>query len=137
MATTFGSAAFFRDTDYKLEHSRNILKEIWDGPSESTIFPPSVWSFLTSPGPDQQTPREILIQKWRSKAGISKNGSEEEETRASLVFGEGGVYELSDLRARGAMLDLLASTIELMNQDIEILMREILQRQNNESPDPV
>ncbi|HEY6260161.1 MAG TPA: hypothetical protein VIW47_01110, partial [Nitrospiraceae bacterium] len=53
-------------------------------------------------------------------------GSETEQRRIALFFGEGGSYEIEDLRARAAMLDLLESDINLMSQDLERLMEEIL-----------
>jgi hypothetical protein len=136
LTTTGGVSAFLLDTQYELKHSRNILKEIWEGPEKSKMFPPSVWHFLTFPRRDQGTPRENLVDKWKKKVGISEKGSQEEEERASLLFSKGGTYELSDLRARATMLDLLASTIELMHQDIEELIRGIWDRVNNAEPAP-
>ncbi len=134
IGTTLGATALMDHTDYTLEHSRNILKEVWEGPETSKVFPPSVWRFLTSPHRDERTPREHLLAQWKNKVGISKEGTGDEAERASLLFSKGGTYELSDVRARATMLSMLASTIDLIQQDIEELMREILKRSNNEPP---
>lgn len=130
IASVFAGYTLLEHTDYTLDHPRNILKEVWDGPKESKIFPPSVWQFLTSPRRDQRTPRDILIDKWKSRVGINIEGTEEEKELTALLLSKGGTYGLSDLRTRASMLNMLASTIDLIEHDIEELMREILSRKN-------
>jgi hypothetical protein len=129
VATWFGMAAFFDDTRYEFQHARNLLQEVWRGPKEPALIPMSVWRHLTRPlsdDPAQRSLRESLIIRWRQDGRFGEAGSETEQRRIALFFGEGGSYEIEDLRARAAMLDLLESDINLMSQDLERLMEEIL-----------
>ena len=129
VATGFGLAAFFDDTRYEFRHPRNILKEVWEGPEEPTLIPKSVWRHLNRPlidDPDRRSLRETLIVRWRRDGRFGEVGSHTEQRRILLFFGEGGSYEIEDLRARAAMLDLLEADVNLMSQDLEQLMQEVL-----------
>jgi hypothetical protein len=129
VATWFGMSAFFDDTRYEFQHARNLLQEVWIGPKEPALIPLSVWQHLTRPlsdDPAQRSLRESLIMRWRQDGRFGEVGSELEQRRTALFFGEGGTYEIEDLRARAAMLDLLESDINLMSQDLERLMEELL-----------
>ena len=129
VATWFGMSAFFDDTRYEFRHARNLLQEVWMAPEEPALIPPSVWRHLTRPLPDdpaQRSLRESIILRWRQDGRFGEAGSELEQRRTALFFGEGGSYEIEDLRARAAMLDLLESDINLLSQDLERLMEEIL-----------
>jgi hypothetical protein len=53
-------------------------------------------------------------------------GSDEERLRVALLFADGGLYRSSDLVVRGQMLDMLRATVALMNQDLELLIRELM-----------
>ena len=129
VATWFGMSAFFDDTHYEFRHPRNLLQEVWMAPEEPALIPPSVWRHLIRPLPDdpaQRSLRESLIMRWRQDGRFGEAGSELEQRRTALFFGDGGSYEIEDLRARAAMLDLLESDINLMSQDLERLLEEIL-----------
>ena len=67
-----------------------------------------------------------MIKSRQPEGGLGEAGSDIEKKRAALLFGDGGVYELQDLRARAAMLKLLGSMVELMHQDLEMLIRQVL-----------
>jgi len=129
VATWFGLSAFFDDTHYEFQHARNLLREVWMGPEQPTLIPTSVWRHLTRPlsdDPARRSLRESLIIRWRQDGRFGEAGSETEQRRIALFFGEGGSYEIDDLRARAAMLDLLEADVNLMSQDLERLMEEIL-----------
>lgn len=129
VATGFGLAAFFDDTQYVFRHPRNILMEVWDGPDTPMLIPQSVWRHLNRPlgdDPAGRSLRESLIARWREDGRFGEVGSETERRRLLLFFGEGGVYAIEDLRARAAMLDLLEADVNLMSQDLESLMQEVL-----------
>lgn len=131
LETAFGTGALFVGTKQEFRHERNLLREVWEGPSEPSLFPSSVWRFLNRPLPDdprQQSLRETLIARWYQHGRFGKPGSETERRRIALFFGDGGRYEIEDLRARAAMLDLLEADISLMSQDLERLMQEVLGR---------
>jgi hypothetical protein len=76
--------------------------------------------------PQHYSLRESLILRWRQDGRLGEAGSERERRRVALFFGDGGSYDIEDLRARAAMLDLLESDINLMSQDLERLLEEIL-----------
>ena len=126
---TFGLMAGRGTATGELHHARNLLKDIWTG--ENTAFPAPVWHFLNTPlmdDPAQQTLREHLIVRWREEGRLGKAGSEMERRRIQLFFGDGGIYDIEELRARAAMLDLLETDISLMHQGLNRLIRELLVR---------
>ncbi|MGC4096515.1 MAG: hypothetical protein QM706_05310 [Nitrospira sp.] len=129
VATWFGLSAFFDDTRYEFRHARNLLQEVWTGPIDSALMPSTVWRHLTHPlndDPVHYSLRESLVLRWRQDGRLGEAGSEREQRRIALFFGDGGSYDIEDLRARAAMLDLLESDINLMSQDLEQLLEEIL-----------
>lgn len=102
MATWFGLSAFFDDTRYDFRHARNLLQEVWVGPKESTLIPATVWRHLTralSEDPEHYSLRESLILRWRQDRRWGKVGSEREQRRVTCFFGDGGSYDIEDLRA--------------------------------------
>jgi len=129
--SSFGSLALLDKTQTDFRHERNLLGEVWDGPSEPRLMPRSVWTFLNRPlrdDPARRSLRETLIARWRQDGRLGEEGSETERQRTLLFFGQGGTYDIENLRARGAMLDLLEADINLMSHDLEMLMRELLAR---------
>ena len=109
----------------------NILSEIWEGPPESTLFPPPVWRYLTRPPSDDTsglTVRQTLLAQWGAGERFGELGSQAEHDRIALLFGPGGAYTIDDLNARDALLDLLQATITKMNQELQILLHELTER---------
>jgi hypothetical protein len=70
--------------------------------------------------------RDELIDGWRQEGRLGAEGSPEERHRIELLFADHGQYRSSDLVVRGQMLDMLRATITLMNQDLEVLIRELM-----------
>lgn len=135
VATTFGFAAAFTGGEHDFRHARNILKEVWEGPAQSTLIPVSVWRFLNRPlGDDSEhrSFRETLISQWQEDGRLGKRGSDTEQRRLALFFGEGGIYEIEDLRSRASMLDLLEADVNLMSEHLQLLMREVLNFETEE-----
>jgi hypothetical protein len=129
LAAGLGSLPLFAESHQEYTHPRNLLREIWEGPRTSALFPKSVWRYLTRQQKaklEGNTYRAELIESWRQEGRLGESGSAIEQKRVPLLFGDGGVYELQDLRARSAMLRLLGSTVEMMHQDLETLIREVL-----------
>ncbi|OQW37249.1 MAG: hypothetical protein A4E19_13870 [Nitrospira sp. SG-bin1] len=132
VAAGLATLPLFAETHQEYSHPRNLLREVWDGPTTSALFPSSVWRYLTRQTKaelDGTTYRTELIKAWRQEGRLGEPGSDIEEKRLALFFREGGVYELQDLRARAAMLKILASMVELMHQDLEMLIRQVLIQQ--------
>ncbi|NGZ08038.1 MAG: hypothetical protein CV088_01450 [Nitrospira sp. LK70] len=131
VATWFGVASLSLSDEarHEFRHQRNLLQEVWIGPKESSLIPPSVWRHMTRPlpeDPENYSLRESLIRRWRQDGRLGEAGSEPEQRRIDLYFGEGGSYSIGDLRDRAAMLELLKADVNLMSQDLERLMEEIL-----------
>ncbi len=129
VATGFGLAAFFDNSRHEFQHQRNLLAEVWQGQVDSVLFPSSVWRYLNRPlldDPEQRSLRDALVLRWRQDGRLGEAGSDTERRRTDLFFGLGGAYEIDDLRARAAMLDLVEADVNLMSQDLERLMYEAL-----------
>jgi hypothetical protein len=129
----FGTSANFTKVRQEFSHPHNHLAAFWDGGGkEGEFFSPAVWRFLSAPNiRDLQghSLRDVLLQTWNEPGRLGEPGSKQEEQRKTLLFGEGGLYDNEDLHAREAMLHQLESSIQLMHQDLETLLREVLLRQ--------
>jgi len=132
LETAFGSAAMFYETRHDFRHRRNLLQEVWSAPPQSTLFPDSVWRYLNSPSdpPLPNSLREAVVSEWRRTGRLGEPGSKDEQRRLALLFSPGGSYTVEELRARAAMLDLLAAHIDLMSQDLNVLVRELSSLRN-------
>jgi hypothetical protein len=126
LAAGFGTAAIFVGGEHEFRHQRNLLRDIWEGPAYSTLFPPSVWRYLNWPPKDSgQSIRDRLVSHWGEEGRLGRPGKEMERRKA-LFFGDGGVYAIEELRIRAEMLDQLKADVNLMSQDLNLLLREIL-----------
>ncbi|MDF0643975.1 MAG: hypothetical protein P0111_08080 [Nitrospira sp.] len=137
IATVFGVAAAFTGGEHEFRHSRNLLKEVWEGPDQSALMPASVWRFLNRPfadDPEGRSFRETLISRWYEDGRLGTPGSDEEQQRIALLFGSGGTYEIEDLRARASMLDLLEADVNLMNEHLHLLMEEVMKHELAHDP---
>jgi len=132
LEATFGFKAQFESLSHEYRHGVGLLHEVWEGPEHSSRFPTSVWRFLNGPlpnDPEGRSFRDVLLLRWRQDDWLGQAGSDTERRRRTLFFGDGGSYEIEDLRAQAAMLDLLESDIALMAQELHLLMREVLSRE--------
>ena len=68
-----------------------------------------------------------LFSHGRIRLGAA--GSAREKKRRALLFGTGGVYDSEQLHVREATLQQLESSVQLMDQHLETLLREVLTRQ--------
>lgn len=129
----FGTSANFTKVRQEFSHPHNHLQAFWDGQGrEQEFFPPGVWRFLTEPNirdVEGHSLREVLVETWNEAGRLGEPGSKEEKRRKDLLFGDGGLYDSEDLHVREAMLQQLESSIQLMHQDLETLLREVLLRQ--------
>ncbi|HJU04028.1 MAG TPA: hypothetical protein VJ692_02675 [Nitrospiraceae bacterium] len=129
LAAGLGTLPLFAESQQEYTHPRNLLRDVWEGPRMSALFPTSVWRYLAHQNKAElegNTYRAELIESWRQEGRLGEPGSAIEHKRIPLLFGDGGIYELQDLRARSTMLRLLASTVEMMHQDLETLIRQVL-----------
>jgi hypothetical protein len=128
----FGTSANFTKVRQEFSHPRNHLAAVWDGSPQSEFFSPRAWRFLTDPNGralEGHSLRDVMLQTWQEEGKLGKAGSAREEERIALLFGSGGVYDSEQLHIREAMLQQLESSIQLMHQELETLLREVLIRQ--------
>jgi hypothetical protein len=127
---SFGWAALGGQQQYELRLTRNHLKEVWEGPEASDLFPDSVWRFLNSPLAPGRTAsrRQLIVQEWKTRFGTLE--AQKERTRKELLFGEGGTFSGAQLRHRAEMLDRVKASVRLMGKDLSLLFRESLGHMN-------
>lgn len=130
LSIAFGTVALFQDREYPFRHPRNLLREVWDGPPTPVLFPDVTWRFLNRPLEEDPntTLRTAIIARWRKDGRLGKPGSDLEKRRIALFFGEGGNYNVDDLRARTQMFNLLQSQVALTSEYLEQFLRELLSR---------
>lgn len=110
-------------------HPRNALRDIWTAPETSTIFPSSVWYYLTyeNPSANQKSLRQQLVDNWLLFGQIADTKERNKEKVYDLFFGEGGKYTADQLINRANMHDQIESHITLMKQDLNQLAFELEQ----------
>jgi hypothetical protein len=129
LASLFGGTALFAGSKQDFRHERNLLKEVWEHPRRSSVFSPSVWRFLQGKYENHaSTGINEVIDAWRQQGRLGERGSSGEQERIELFFGTGGTYSATDLRARASMLETLEAHIQLMSEELELFVREIIQR---------
>lgn len=128
----FGTSANFTKVRQEFSHPRNHLAAVWDGLPQSEFFSQRAWRFLTEPGIRDlkgHSLRDVMLQTWQEEGRLGEPGSVREKERIALLFGSGGIYDSEQLHVREAMLQQLESSIQLMHQELETLLREVLMRQ--------
>ncbi len=102
------------------QHSRNALRDIWEGPETSRIFPPSVWYYLNHsvPGQTGKSIRQQLVERWTA---LGQAPDRRTHAMLPLFFGEGGIYSAGELENRANMYDQLEAQVNLMQQDLKQL----------------
>jgi hypothetical protein len=121
---SFGWAALGGQQRYELRLTRNHLKDVWEGPDSSALFPESVWRFLNSPLKEgrNESRRKLLVQEWKNRFGALD--SPKDQSQRELLFGDGGTFTGSQLRRRAEMLDRLKASVRLMGKDLSLLFKE-------------
>jgi hypothetical protein len=125
----FGTSANFAKVRQEFSHPHNHLERLWTGEDIRDYYSPRIWRFLTTPNSRDlqgRSLRDVLIEAWQEQGRLGKPGSREAKERERLLFGIGGLYDADDLHIREAMLQQLESSIQLMHQDLETLLREVL-----------
>ena len=134
-ASVFGGTALFATSKQEFRHARNLLNEVWENPKQSSAFSPAIWRYLQRQHKDQAlTTREEIIRAWRQQGRLGEPGSPGEIERTALIFGPGGTYASTDLRARASMLETLEAHINLLSEELEIFLRELTQQRIQGTP---
>jgi len=116
-----GLTMLFNKKKIDIKHERNILKEIWEGPETSTLFPSFIWYYLNHEDEDKTSLRKEIIEKWTQFGQIEKSPN----VLSNLYFGTGGKYTSDQLNNRADMYDQLESQIYLLKQKLMTLAIEI------------
>ena len=131
-----GAATVFLGGEHDFFHPRNHLRDLRNSPTQSMLFPASVWRYLNGPSRilPGETVREALLAYWGEDGRLGEPGSATEQRRSTLLFGDGGTYKITELRIRAEMLDHVKSEVLRMGQDLNQLLYEVLAREaQNES----
>jgi hypothetical protein len=135
VSALFGGTALFAGSKQHFSHERNLLGELWENPKQSSAFSPAIWRFLQGHRTDEtRNTREEIIQAWRQQGRLGEPGSAGEQERTALIFGPGGTYTSTDLRARASMLETFEAHIQLLTEELEAFLREIIQRRTQGEP---
>jgi hypothetical protein len=105
-------------------HPRNLLADVWRGPTEASTYPPLVWAYLTRrefSNQQQRSIRERIGARWSQYQGIERDSAD-----VALLFGTGGRYDAALLRTRSRMLSEVRAEVDLVNQDIESLAAALI-----------
>lgn len=116
-----GLTMLFNKRKIEFYHERNILRDIWEGPATSHLFPSFIWYYLNNEENSSQSLRNEIIDKWSQFGQIDKNAN----SLSSLYFGNGGKYTADELDNRADMYDQLESQIYLLKQKLMTLANEI------------
>jgi hypothetical protein len=127
LASIFGGTALFTESHHPFRHERNLLKDLWENADNSTLFSPTVWRYLHAARLDGNgTPREEIMKAWQQEGRLGEPGSKNEDRRKTLFFSAGGMYTASELRARASMLETLEASVRLINERLELFVREVM-----------
>ncbi|MBX3248314.1 MAG: hypothetical protein KF901_14130 [Myxococcales bacterium] len=110
-----------------ITHQRNLLRALWR--EEEHALPTSVGQLLVTPRVGaERSAREQIRGRWRELIEAQAPAERERAALEALLFGDGGDYDVEQLRLREAMLEELETEVDLMNLDLELLARELLRR---------
>lgn len=99
----------------------NLLAEIYRQPAQSTLFPPTVWRYLTRrDAPGAANIAEEIVAEWRA-AGLLEEADDP-------LFRPEARLGIDELERRDAMLDLTEARIALMSRDLRQLLEEVTSR---------
>jgi hypothetical protein len=105
-------------------HARNLLSDLWRGPSESANYAPVVWAYLSRrefSNQQRESIREKIVARWRRYQGVVQDPAD-----VATLFGSGGTYDAELLQTRAKMLDEVRAEVDLFNQDLETLAAELV-----------
>ncbi|ALA59086.1 hypothetical protein [Nitrospira moscoviensis] len=127
-AAALGTLTILQTGEQKLDHERNLLKEIREGRGAGRqLVPESVWRLLTTAPKDERSLRDQLLDHWSlTLRELGKGRPDEPE--GLVYFGSGGTYALDQLRTRSALLRALTGTLRRAHVYVEFLSREVFDR---------
>jgi hypothetical protein len=120
-----GFATLYISPSLHFEHTRNLLRDIWEGPASSQVYPPVVWAYLSratfSNAQDAPIRSKVVARFRRLRT------TDDDASTLRLLFGAGGKFDADTLRAQAALLDQVKAEVALQNQDLSVLAHWLLQ----------
>ena len=111
-------------------HERNILAPLERGADPDHLYPTFVFRMLTLPPVTAATsPRDRLVDQWRAQLEESVP-SPRRAVAASLLWGEGGVYNDEVLALRRRLYEELESSVDSFSRDIDLLTATLARELN-------
>lgn len=106
-----------------LQHRRNILRPIHVGNDPEHVYPTFVFRLLTLPkAHGRGNPRQDLLERFHRILEDSVPRDQQDRARR-LLYGDGGVYDVSLLRVREQMVDELENAVAAGTRDLELVQR--------------
>lgn len=123
LGSAVGGAQLYVGASGQLRARVNPLAELRNQPEHSTIFPATVWRYLTRrDAPGEANIAEDILAEWRAADLISDDRAED------ALFAPEARVGVEELDRRDAMYDLLEARIALMNRDLRLFLEEIVAR---------
>lgn len=114
-----GAAAFSSNQTTYLNHSHNLLTDIWQQPQASTLYPPFVWYMLNQKAFSNDGQHSISFnnrERWKTYVLTDSPAKEQ-----ALYFGNGGAYTAEQLHRRANMVNQLQASVRSLSQDLSSL----------------
>jgi hypothetical protein len=119
-----GAAIVPRARVIRLSHARNLLAPIVRGEDPDHLYPTFVFRMLLAPVEGQQSPRERLLGRFDALIADALD-DDDRALGESILYGEGGYYDVDLLELRIALLDELETTLEAFDRDLELVQRYV------------
>jgi hypothetical protein len=122
-----GAMALLRkDSRVMLSHDPNLLAPVFNGADPDHLFPTFVFRMLTLPDDGARgSPRARLLASWSTDLGDVGLPRDEAER---LLSSSGGTYTTELVEARVHHLERLASTLQSIARDLELLHRFVVRK---------
>ena len=104
------------DTTIPIEHPVNVVDAFWRGDNSAEIFSSPIWYLLNEKetiSPMDVSIREKAIQSWTGKAGLLVD--EEDQGQLEVLIGAGGIYDVSMLDLRLALLGEIGTAVNSLD----------------------
>ncbi|WP_146010932.1 hypothetical protein [Siphonobacter sp. BAB-5405] len=113
-----GGSSLIKGRKVPFNHPRNVLKDIWEVPQQSSIYTPFIWYMLNEKSFSNEH-KQGIIRSIRDRWLTLQFDGETEGRKQNLLFGKGGKYKADDLHDRADLLNQLQSSIRSLNQDLQ------------------
>lgn len=109
------------DKQITINHSQNVLRDVYESEARPDYFPPSTWYYFNSGNNNKDgiSLKEQLISRWETYNMSDEN--------LAVLLSDGGNYSSEMLKGRSDMLDQLESQLGLINKDLLYFLNQIEQ----------